>query len=191
VQEKFKDPVPVPVPVPEDPNHERRPVAAAPVAASAAVASEDATASKVKPAPKPNKFADVIDALKAVDIEVTTTKADAGAVKDCSAPAALIAEAYGAAYRGDWPPGESWLRNNLNLQAVCKRIDGFKAYKEGNGNAHARAGRAGQPDRQRSGGPSGAGNPELAEYQRREEQRGLAALAEARRRRAGDSVLDS
>lgn len=173
-----------------DPEIERRrPGAAAPVAAAAAVASEEVTVSKVKPAPKPNKFADVIDALRAVAIDVTTSKADAGAVKDCSAPAALIAEAYGAAYRGDWPPGETWLRNNLNLQAVCKRIDGYKAYKEGmNGGAQTRPG---QPDRQRSGRRGDAGNPELAEYQRREEQRGLAALAEARRRRAAGSVLDS
>ncbi|MHB8409820.1 MAG: hypothetical protein ACYDHY_17335 [Acidiferrobacterales bacterium] len=105
---------------------------AAPVAAAAAPAQEPtpakvpASETKPKAAPKPNKLSDVIDAIKDAGGEVTTSARDGKAVRECSAPAALIAEAYLAAASGAW--GDDFTRRNLALWFVCSRIDGYRAH---------------------------------------------------------------
>jgi hypothetical protein len=50
-------------------------------------------------------------------------RADRRAISDCSASAALIADAFVAARRGAW--GGKWLRENLSLSLVVKRLDGY------------------------------------------------------------------
>ncbi|MHB8409872.1 MAG: hypothetical protein ACYDHY_17595 [Acidiferrobacterales bacterium] len=105
---------------------------AAPVAAGAAPAKAatpakvPASETKPKAAPKPNKLSDVIDAIKDAGGEVTTSARDGKAVRECSAPAALIAEAYLAAASGAW--GDDFTRRNLALWFVCSRIDGYRAH---------------------------------------------------------------
>jgi hypothetical protein len=121
----------------------RRPSAAAPVAAAAAVVAPPC-ASKVVAVPKPNKLAEVIDAITAESIGVNPSKVDAAAVKQCPASAARLASAYVAAFRGEWPPDSTWLRDNLSLAAVCKRIDGYEAFIAG-GERSARASPNGRP----------------------------------------------
>ncbi|HEY8742801.1 MAG TPA: hypothetical protein VIU62_06870, partial [Chloroflexota bacterium] len=106
------------------------PIASDPLAASAAVV-EPPVPSKIQAVPKPNKLGDLVDAVKAAGVGVNPSPADAAAVKRCPASAAKLASAYVAAYRGEWPPDSTWLRDNLSLAAVCKRIDGYEAFLAG------------------------------------------------------------
>jgi len=106
---------------------------AAPVAAAAAPAQApepvEVVATEPEPtgrAPKTNKLSDVIDAIKDAGGEVSTSSRDGKAVRECSAPAALIAEAYLAASSGAW--GDDFTRRNLSLWFICSRIDGYRAH---------------------------------------------------------------
>jgi hypothetical protein len=77
---------------------------------------------------KPNKFAEVIDGIRALGEEYQgNTRRDAGAVKACSSPPADIAQAYVDAKRGQW--GGDFLANNLALWAICDRMSAWQASK--------------------------------------------------------------
>jgi hypothetical protein len=74
--------------------------------------------------------------INAAGIQAAITARDGRAVKDCSAPAEQIAEAYVAAFRGEW--GDDWLRDNLSLHVVIDRLAGYAASKSGHsGNGKA------------------------------------------------------
>lgn len=79
--------------------------------------------------PKPNRYGEVLDALKARGIDYKGSSRDAKAVKDCAAAPALIAEAYAAAAAGHW--GGSVVLDNLSIWAVCPRIAAYQASKAG------------------------------------------------------------
>jgi hypothetical protein len=83
-----------------------------------------------KPAGSPPVTAQRVDQV--VDLITATGqpppvlhRADRRAISTCSAPAALIADAFVAARRGAW--GGKWLRQNLSISAVVKRLDGYVA----------------------------------------------------------------
>lgn len=156
-----------------DPEKERRrPGADAPVAAGAAVVAPHKPP-KIVAVPKPNKLAEIIDAIKAEGVGVNPSKVDAAAVKQCPAGAAKLASAYVAAYRGEWPPDSTWLRDNLSLAAVCKRIDGFEAFlasgktngaSNGEHRQGAGPGRTGGASRARPTDIARPGNPQHAAH---------------------------
>jgi len=79
--------------------------------------------------PKPDRVADVKAAIKAIGaaIPLTVTEQDKRAIRGCNAAPALIADAYHAVYCGDW--GDGWLRENLCLTAVIKRLAGYETSK--------------------------------------------------------------
>lgn len=78
------------------------------------------------------KVTEVASIIKAADVDVTITPRDGKAIKDCSAPAQQIADAYVAAFRGEW--GGEWLRSNLSLHVVVDRLAGFAARANGHAN---------------------------------------------------------
>jgi len=97
----------------------------------------------LRAAPKPNRYGEVLDALKAKGIAYQGTSRDAKAVKDCAAAPALIAEAYAAAAAGEW--GGSVVLDNLSIWAVCPRIAAYLAWKGGVRAQVPRGGRGRQP----------------------------------------------
>lgn len=105
--------------------------------ASAAVAasptkSKQAAHLSVVPVPKPNRLGEIIDLCRAEGVALHHDGQDTAAVKRASASPRLIAEAYIAAARGEWRPNsDDWLRDNLSLTAVIKRLGGYEAWKQG------------------------------------------------------------
>jgi hypothetical protein len=93
---------------------------------------------RVNGAPKPNKSADLIDALRAADVPVEMTPRDHQALQKSSLTVAQVAEAYCAVYRGEW--GDDWLQDNLAVHVVINRWAGYLASKT-------------QPPPKRRGGP--------------------------------------
>lgn len=69
----------------------------------------------------------LIDLLKAADIPLTMRAQDHKALKDSGADPALVAEAYGAIFRGEW--GDDFMRRGLSVQFVIGRLAGFQAWK--------------------------------------------------------------
>lgn len=69
----------------------------------------------------------IIDLVWAGNATIPFTARDAKAVKESRAPPELIAEAYLAAYHGEW--GDEWLRENLTLRLVVDRLSGYCASK--------------------------------------------------------------
>lgn len=79
---------------------------------------------------KKSKGAAVIDLIRAGGVEPVLSGRDHGAIKRTNATAALIAEAFLAAYSGAWNPGgKGWLRDNLAVWAVIERLSGYQASK--------------------------------------------------------------
>jgi hypothetical protein len=95
--------------------------------------SEDAAvpAAPSRAAPKPDRQAQVIDAIGAEHVPLTFTPRDGAAIKKCSAPPAKIAAAYVAAFREEW--GGDWLRDNLSVHEVINRLAGYDAALAGKG----------------------------------------------------------
>lgn len=121
----------------------RRRGAAAPVAATAApqeaaAPPKDAQA-MTRPAPKPNRYAQVLDALKERGIDYPGGRRDAGEVAKCSAAPGVIAEAY--ATFEEWA-GE-YAMTNKSLWYVCQRIPAFQAWQDGKRARASPNGRAG------------------------------------------------
>ena len=70
----------------------------------------------------------VIEAIRARGVAVPSfTGRDGKAVKEAGADPDLVAEAYVAAYRGEW--GDDWLRRNLSIRVVIERLAGYLASK--------------------------------------------------------------
>lgn len=113
--------------------------AAAPSPTEQKIAGDAARAS-----PKPSRVGTVVDLVKASGVPIVVTPRDGSAVKTCSANPELIAEAYSAAYRGDWDPGgNGWLRENLALHAVIGRLAGYQAERNGRTNGKPNRGGGG------------------------------------------------
>lgn len=90
--------------------------------------------------PKPNRSAEVIDALQALQVTYDLTPRDHAAIKHCASPPGLIAEAYAAAFRGDWDPGGTgWLLENLSVHEVIGRLAGYVASENGKANGRGTA----------------------------------------------------
>lgn len=88
--------------------------------------------STVRAVPKPTKLGQRTDQVRhlveAAGVPIAPTRTDAAEVDGCPAEPELIAEAYVAAYRGEWDPGGSgWLRDSLSLRVVVGRIAGYQA----------------------------------------------------------------
>lgn len=77
---------------------------------------------------KANKSAQLIMGLREHSIEPTLQPRDHASLKACPRPVTLIVEAYLAARAGLWPPGETFLRNNLSIHAVIDRLDGYETW---------------------------------------------------------------
>lgn len=86
-----------------------------------------------RPQPKPNKSAEVIDALRAASLPDALSARDHAAIKKTPLSAGQIVQAFGAVYRGEW--GDDWLRDNLSVRVVIERWAGFAARRSGNGRA--------------------------------------------------------
>lgn len=71
---------------------------------------------------------------------------DGKALKDTGADPALVAEAYGALFRGAW--GDDFMRRNLSVRFVVERLDAYQAWKLNPKNGAHRNGTA-QPPAQR------------------------------------------
>jgi hypothetical protein len=127
------------------PDHERRPVAAAPVAAAAApqpeppVPVEAIQQPRTVAVPKPNRYGQVLDALKERGINYPGGRRDAGEVAKCSAAPALIADAYATfeEWAGDFG------MSNKSLWYVCQRIAAYQAWQDGKRARASPNGRAG------------------------------------------------
>lgn len=81
-------------------------------------------------APKVNRYAQVIDAVRALDPEVVIAgdrARNAKAVKECDAAPEVIAEAYVALWTGDW--NDDFLRRRGSLHAVIDNLGGYLAGK--------------------------------------------------------------
>lgn len=123
-----------------DPNRNPNPF----LRASPAETTDPQRKTKGESVPKPNRLGEVIDLIRAADVPITPTDRDGKAVKTCSASATLLAEAYIAAFRGDWDPGgNGWLRGNLALHQVVPRLAGYEASKNA---PRMRNGRPAQPE---------------------------------------------
>lgn len=80
-----------------------------------------------EPAARVNRNGGVIDAIRAQGIEPTLTPRDHGAIKSTSATPALIAEVYGAVYRGEY--GDDFMRKRLSVHEAIEWINGYEAWK--------------------------------------------------------------
>jgi hypothetical protein len=79
-----------------------------------------------RPAGEMRRVDEVVDLITATGQAPPVLKrADRRAISTCSAPTTLIADAFVAARRGAW--GGKWLRQNLSLSAVVRRLDGYIA----------------------------------------------------------------
>lgn len=102
------------------------------VAATAEPPPKQAKVMPVNPeraVPKPNKYAETLDAIRELEPEHQVggdSRLDAAAIKASAAPPGKIAAAYVAVLRGQW--GDDWMRDNLSLQFVVKRLDGYEAH---------------------------------------------------------------
>lgn len=79
-----------------------------------------------------NRYAQVIDAVRALNPEVVIAGdrgRNAKAVKDCDATPEVIAEAYVALWTGDW--NDEFLRKRGSLHAVIDNLGGYLANKRG------------------------------------------------------------
>lgn len=96
-----------------------------PAARAGARAKRASAASTPKP---PNRVAQVIDAVHALDSELPcdVSARDGAAIKASAAPPGKIAEAYQAVYSGRW--GDDWMRDNLSFQLVIARLAGYEAH---------------------------------------------------------------
>lgn len=83
---------------------------------------------RAKPEKKPNKSAQVIDAIRANGFDPELSGRDHAAIKGCTRAPDVVADAYVSARQRLWPPGDPWLANNLSVHAVIERLDGFEAW---------------------------------------------------------------
>lgn len=90
--------------------------------------SNDSTSEAVRAAPKPNKYAEVLDGIKALEPEHVIggdARIDGAAVKNCPAPATVIAKCYVSLLRGEW--GGDFERNSLSIQFAARRAGAYEA----------------------------------------------------------------
>lgn len=80
-----------------------------------------------EPAPKPTRSGQLIDLLKTADVPVTMRPQDHKALKDSGADPSLVAEAYGALFRGEW--GDDFMRRSLSVQFVIGRLAAYESWK--------------------------------------------------------------
>lgn len=78
--------------------------------------------------PKPNKSAELIDALRAAGLPDVLSPRDHAAVKRTTLSPAQIVDVFGAAYRGEF--GGDWLRENLALWIAIDRYPAYLASKQ-------------------------------------------------------------
>lgn len=84
-----------------------------------------------KPVPKPNRSAEVIDALRAVGIEPTMTARDHAALKTSTAKPELVAEVYQAVFSGKY--GDAYMQRHLTVHDAIGWIDGYRAWRTNGG----------------------------------------------------------
>jgi hypothetical protein len=77
---------------------------------------------------KPNKSGELIDLVGVLGVPIEMQAQDHSALKKSQLSAAQVAEAYCAAYRGEW--GGDWLQDNLSVQRVIGRWAGYQASKQ-------------------------------------------------------------
>lgn len=77
--------------------------------------------------PKTNRSGDVIDAIRASGIEPMLVPRDHTAIRTAGMSAELIAELYGAIYRGEY--GDEFMQRNLSVHMVIEKIPGYLAFK--------------------------------------------------------------
>lgn len=106
-----------------------------------------------EPAPKVTRSGQLIDLLRADDVPVTMRPQDHKALKDSGADPALVAEAYGALFRGDW--GDDFMRRSLSVQFVIGRLAAYESWK-----------RNPRADSRRPNGPASTGSTALREQTR-------------------------
>lgn len=88
---------------------------------------EESSSAPMEPARSSTKSGQLIDLLKAADVPVTMRPQDHKALKDSGADPSLVAEAYGALFRGEW--GDDFMRRSLSVQFVIGRLAGYEAWK--------------------------------------------------------------
>jgi hypothetical protein len=71
------------------------------------------------------KVSAVVDALRERGLPDALTGRDCKAIKESRVEPERIAEAFGAAFRGQW--GNGWLRDNLAMWAVLERFAAYEA----------------------------------------------------------------
>ena len=87
----------------------------------------------------------MIELIRAEGVPVTFTARDGAALKATRPEPELVAEAYCAAYRGDW--GDEFIRRNLSVRFVVDRLAGYLASKHAaNGHANGRRPNGAHPD---------------------------------------------
>lgn len=90
--------------------------------------SAGADSESPSPVPKPNRSAEFVDAVKALepDAPVALSDRDGAAIKRSAVKPERLAQAYVAAFRGEW--GNDWLRDNLSVHLVVDRYAGFETH---------------------------------------------------------------
>lgn len=91
--------------------------------------------------PKPNRSAEVIDAIRALGQEPTMTERDHAAVKRSTAKPEVIAEVYCAVFRGDY--GDDFMQRRLSVHEAIGWIDGYRSQKT---NGLPKSARPGRPE---------------------------------------------
>jgi hypothetical protein len=91
--------------------------------------------------PKPNRSAEVIDAIRELGQEPNLTARDHAALKASTAKPELIAEVYCAVFRGDY--GDPFMQRHLCVREAIGWIDGYRSWKSG---ATPRPGKNARPE---------------------------------------------
>lgn len=96
-------------------------------------------------AAKPNRSAEVIDALRAKGIEPTMTPRDHAAMKASTASVQDIADVYEVVFQGRY--GDQFMQKRLSVHEAIGWIDGYKAWKQNGAPRPTRTGQVEQPRR--------------------------------------------
>lgn len=88
----------------------------------------DATAARIapRPVPKPNRYGEVIDAIRATGLTYSPTDRDAKAVKLCPLEAGDIASCYRAIAAGEF--GDDFMRRRLSVETAIGAFNAYQAF---------------------------------------------------------------
>lgn len=88
---------------------------------------ENKNTAPTEPARSETRSGRVLDVLKAADVPVTMRPQDHRALKESGADPDLVAEAYGAIFRGEW--GDEFMRQRLTVQSAIGHLAGYQSWR--------------------------------------------------------------